>query len=148
MCPIRWYCFIVWVFVVMGCGRSAVISLTLKLPQGVAKGTSRYDRLVARALHLKYEISTQCGKRVVGIVGPAAWDELSLPEVLFPCGKDDRMQIALEIWDKNMDDQPRSYPAAEGKAAVEPSDLEAASGGVHSVVVPMTFRVAMRDYDF
>ncbi len=132
--------------VLFGCARSGTVSLTIKLPEALRKGSARYERFTERVVHLRLEISTDNGVRESLIVLPVDWSRIPLPDVKFPQGDKDSLEIVVEIWDRDLNRNPRTVPIAVGHAKVAAADVKA--GETRLVVVPVALQISAREYDF
>lgn len=120
--------------------------LTLRLPEGLAKGSNRYGRFLKRVLHLKLKLESDGGVREELVFGPGEWDHLVIPPIRFPTGPKDSLTATAEVWDNNLEGAPRSYAVAAGRTTVEAAALN--KKGVTAVLLTLSLRVGVREYDY
>lgn len=143
--PMRFFLFIA-LFWLVSCGNSQSVSLSIKLPTGLSKGSARYERFLKRVEHLKVFLESDGGVNEELLYAPQSWESLPLPTIAFPRDPGDVLRIKAEIWDRNLEEKPRSHAVAVGEARIEASKLDA--GGISTVIVPLALKVALREFDY
>ena len=127
------------------CGKGPALLLTIRLPQGLAKGTNRHDRFLKRVTHLRLGLESKGGTKTEVIAGPQDWERLSLPAIDFPVDDKDSLSIVAEVWDMTSEGNARSYAVAKGDASLSATALR--TGGITAVVIPLSLKVGVGEYD-
>ena len=128
-----------------GCGGKAPLgeplTVGIRLPQALTGSPGRWRRFLDRVTHLEVEARTKAGREAKASAGPGEWAGLTLADLPFPQGPEDRLEIVARVWDKTRDGAPRTYPVLVGKTRVGAGETREA------IQVRLTLRVSVREYD-
>lgn len=127
-----------------GCSRRQPITLTVKMPDGLSRGSARYQRLLERVVLLKIDYSTKGGERQSQSIPAGDWTRLPAADIHFPQGSDDELEVKVELWDRNLDGAPRGLPAAKGRGTLRAEEAE----GSPNIMIGLSFAFGLQEYDY
>jgi len=88
------------------------------MPAALAKDSQRYKRFLTRASHLVVSVKNKEGADQQQTFPAESWERLTLPNVEFPRSPEDRLEVRVEIWDRNREGRLRRDPALRGAGSL------------------------------